>query len=68
MVIQVHAPPLRVYVVLSSSYMSLKNHQLFFVLFHIILHAVLTIVLEVSVMGVKHLANVELSCGARSVQ
>ena len=69
MVIQAHAPPLRVYVVLSSSYRSLKNHQLFFVLFHIILHAVtLTIVLEVSVMGVKHLANVDLSCGATSIQ
>ena len=41
--------------------MSSKNDQLFFVLFHIILHAVLTIVLkEVSVMGVKHLVNVDL--------
>ena len=41
--------------------MSSKNDQLFFVLFHIILYAVLTIVLkEVSVMRVKHLVNVDL--------
>ena len=47
------------------SYMSPKNDQLFFVLFHIIPHTVLTIVLEeISVM----LANVDLYCGATPIQ